>query len=697
MENFNFYPPNPVSVDRNLVKPGSSFQKEVVKIIGSLLLFCIVYALLLLTAMAVAAGFIALGVGVLSLSLHLMMILLALSLMGVGVFIIIFLFKFVFTSLKDQKADRIEIFEEQHPNLFEFLKRLTKDTNTPMPKHVFISSGVNACVFYDSSILSLIFPVKKNLEIGLGLVNSLNLSEFKQVLAHEFGHFSQRSMKFGSYVYMMNHIIYNMLFQNQGYVRMLNFLQNIHSIFSLTTHLIIWIVKIIQSILQKMYKHLNLSHRRLSREMEFHADAISAAVTGSDAAISALRRIEFSNIRMEHCFRKVNRLAEKKVALLNVYDLQRRTAIITATQHGMELEEGLPRLIDSELPGAAKTRVQYTDLWASHPTDAEREARYVKANVINITDKRLAWVLFNNQQAVEEEMTRHYISITTETEIESVVDSTELEKELSDAYKRYASPLLFGGYFDNRSFSMIDTTKEEEQQLPAFTSFYNNQQIEKLNRHLQNKYDLHFLEAIAEKQVAVEYFKVDDQEYKINEIQPVIEQLALEVQEGDIWLQEQDQIAYQLNLSVASNAAEQLAIMASYENVLSIQEKDEQIKVLAFVIKRKVEELCSLEGWPLDELINQLMILKNSEKELKAILEQLVGQKVVPKEMDEDFEEDVLNYLKTNYTYLASSTYIVEELLSTYDIGQRTSINVEKAVILARKEYLDCISTLCQQ
>jgi Zn-dependent protease with chaperone function len=37
----------------------------------------------------------------------------------------------------------------------------------------------------------MFLPIKKNLQIGLGLVNSLNVSEFKAVMAHEFGHFTQ--------------------------------------------------------------------------------------------------------------------------------------------------------------------------------------------------------------------------------------------------------------------------------------------------------------------------------------------------------------------------------------------------------------------------------------------------------------------------------------------------------------------------
>ncbi|MBK9265656.1 MAG: M48 family metallopeptidase [Polyangiaceae bacterium] len=69
------------------------------------------------------------------------------------------------------------------------------------PHRVFLSSRVNAGVFYDLSFINLLVPTRKNLEIGLGLVNTLTLSEFTVVLAHEFGHFAQRSMAVGRWVY----------------------------------------------------------------------------------------------------------------------------------------------------------------------------------------------------------------------------------------------------------------------------------------------------------------------------------------------------------------------------------------------------------------------------------------------------------------------------------------------------------------
>ena len=77
---------------------------------------------------------------------------------------------------------------------------------------IFIDPDVNAYVSYTNVWLSLFFPTRKELTIGLGLVSTLNVSEFKAVIAHEFGHFSQKSMKIGSYIHSANTIIHDMIY-----------------------------------------------------------------------------------------------------------------------------------------------------------------------------------------------------------------------------------------------------------------------------------------------------------------------------------------------------------------------------------------------------------------------------------------------------------------------------------------------------
>ncbi|WP_435523453.1 M48 family metalloprotease, partial [Chryseobacterium indoltheticum] len=63
----------------------------------------------------------------------------------------------------------------------------------------------------------MFFPIQKNLTIGVGLINTTTKQELKAILSHEFGHFSQRSMKVGSYVYNVNQIIFNLVNDDASY------------------------------------------------------------------------------------------------------------------------------------------------------------------------------------------------------------------------------------------------------------------------------------------------------------------------------------------------------------------------------------------------------------------------------------------------------------------------------------------------
>lgn len=80
----------------------------------------------------------------------------------------VFLLKgLVFVNHHGDRADH-EVTRRQQPRLFAFLDRLAEEVGAPRPKRVFLSPRVNASVFYDLSVLNLILPARKNLEIGLG-------------------------------------------------------------------------------------------------------------------------------------------------------------------------------------------------------------------------------------------------------------------------------------------------------------------------------------------------------------------------------------------------------------------------------------------------------------------------------------------------------------------------------------------------
>lgn len=104
--------------------------------------------------------------------------------LGAG-FLSVFLFKALIFVQRSQPSDDIELKAADQPELFAFIYGLADEIKAPRRYRVYLSPRVNAGVFYDLSLLNFIIPSRKNLEIGLGLVNILNVGEFKAVLAHE--------------------------------------------------------------------------------------------------------------------------------------------------------------------------------------------------------------------------------------------------------------------------------------------------------------------------------------------------------------------------------------------------------------------------------------------------------------------------------------------------------------------------------
>lgn len=131
----------------------------------------------------------------------------------------------------------------------------------------------------------------------MGLINTQTEQEFKAIISHEFGHFSQKTMKVGSYVYNVNHIISNMLFENEGFGNMSQKIASYRymGFFVVIAH---YIIKGIQWILVQLYKVVNLNYLALSRELEFQADEIAANIVGAKAVETSLLRLNLADIAM---------------------------------------------------------------------------------------------------------------------------------------------------------------------------------------------------------------------------------------------------------------------------------------------------------------------------------------------------------------------------------------------------------------
>ncbi|MFD1143625.1 M48 family metallopeptidase [Larkinella insperata] len=497
--------------------------------------FGVLYLLLIAFGLALGYACVAGAIGLVTMSVNKFTIVLGLGLLALAIMFFSFLVKFLFVVHKNESAQRIEITASDHPRLFAFIDKLTDEVNSPKPYKIYLAPNVNACVFYNSSFWSLFFPVRKNLEIGLGLVNSINLSEFKAVMAHEFGHFSQRSMKLGSYVYVVNRVIYNLVYERDKWDNLLDrwaALGGLWGFFAGITH---WLVKIVRSILEKAYQWLNLRYMGLSREMEYQADLVAVSAAGCQPTITALRRIELGHVAYTRTIDHLNRMIGESKVAHNLYPLQ--IAMIEKLAHELEFElaNGLPTIGDEQVGKLiAPNRVNFQDQWSSHPAQTEREANINNVSVTCLPDESSPWSLFDNPQAWQQMLTeRLYVGVELpEGGKKQFVGPPEFADYVQQQEQRAQLPAQYNGFYDHRLLNDFDSAEQAASTapIPAAELLFSDQSRATIKRLFTNYEDRSTLEQIKSKAIQTRSFDFDGRKYDRRAVDNALETINAEIE-----------------------------------------------------------------------------------------------------------------------------------------------------------------------
>ena len=325
-----------------------------------------------------------------------------------------FLVRGLVVTARNRNEGIVELSAADQPKLFAFLHRLADETGAPRPTKVFLSADVNAMVFYNSSFWNLFVPAKKNLELGLALINVLSLDELKAVVAHEYGHFAQRSLAVGNWVYVAHQITGQIVGARSGFDTLLMWISAI----DIRVAWIGWIMRLfvwaIRAVLDTFFRIVLLAKRALGREMEFQADRVAVSVSGSDSLIHALHRLHAGQEAWQEAlfFANEERALGRPVAdlfALQSAALEHLRRILDEPELGVtpvrpDAEAASHRVFSSALATPPR-------MWLTHPPDREREDHAKEIYVPSALDSRSAWELFDDVPALRARMTASFYAM----------------------------------------------------------------------------------------------------------------------------------------------------------------------------------------------------------------------------------------------------------------------------------------------
>lgn len=531
-------------MQNKVVQLSKEFKFQAIKAISAIFLFILSYFILFILSLILTIICIVGGVALIVFKPMFITLAFGIGLASLGVLILIFLVKFIFKSHKVDRSHLVEIEASQEPDLFELIDEITQQVGTKSPKKVYLSSEVNAAVFYDSSFWSMFLPIEKNLQIGLGLVNAVTKQELKAILSHEFGHFSQKTMKVGSYVYNVNQVIFNMLFDNESYQNLVQSWANVSNYFRLFVVLALRINQGIQWILRKLYAIVNKSYLSLSREMEFHADAIAASVTGYQPLKNSLLRLSLADRSFSDVLNFYNEKIADNIKTDNIYLDHYAVVRFQAEFNRFQMQANLPIISTENQSKYNKSKLVIKNQWASHPTTEERVKRLEETGFIaENEDEVLANTLFKDIKVWQELLTKQLFKNVTYAEQTILINTEEFISEYKQPILSDSFSDLYNGYYNssNPTYFDIHLVDSPSTKILDIKELFSDEKVDLiyLKKALEN--DLQTLDSIANNQLGLKTFDYDGMKYSskdavalIEKLKPELENIKEQIKQNDI-------------------------------------------------------------------------------------------------------------------------------------------------------------------
>ncbi|MER3320144.1 MAG: M48 family metallopeptidase [Allomuricauda sp.] len=671
------------------IEPSLEFKTQTRKAIFSIVLFTIVYSVLLLLALALTALCIYGGVILVITVPRFFTIALGVGLASLGILILIFLLKFIFKSNKIDRSHLVEITAKDEPELFDLIKDIVNEVGTQFPKKVYLSSEVNASVFYNSSFWSMFFPVRKNLHIGLGLVNSLTKEELKAVLSHEFGHFSQKTMKVGSFVYNVNHVIYNMLFDNDGYDEIIRKWSSFSNYIAIFVVIAVKILDGIKWILGKMYGVVNKSYMALSREMEFHADEIAAHVTGYLPLTTALLRFQLADNSMSNVLSFYEGKISDNQKSENIFREQHYVMHFLADDNQIPIKNNFPSVGIDELNRFNKSKLIIKDQWASHPSTEERIKRLEQTNIIkNNGLKEPANQFFQNIERTQKQITEQMFSQVVFESKPSSLPLTHFEKEYKNNFSQNSFPKLYNSYYDNKNPIKFDLSiPNEDSSLKDYSELFSDKKVNQVYSHIALQNDIETLNMVADKSFGIKTFDYDGKKYQRSDVPEVVNTLQKEMKNLQNTIIENDRNIFVFFKELETKKGKASKLKKLYSDFFELDDVFEAKFGLYSKMSEKLEFLNVVT--PHEEIKSNFRHLTSLERELKIEIESFLQNPKYTDEVAGPIRENFENYLSKEWVYFGNQSYFEDNLAVLMQALSNFSFLLSKTYFLHKKELLD--------
>ena len=314
----------------------------------------------------------------------------------------------------------------------------------------------------------------------------------------------------------------------------------------------------------------------LSRQMEFHADAIAASVAGSEVAAGALRKIQAGGICYNHTINFCNQLAPMGFKPANIYMGMHVMMEGFAKENDLELNNGVPVLTDAAL----ESEVKFDNQWQSHPALPDREQSIALLNFTGQPDTRSAWVLIKDAEALQIKVTANMYSHNEKNKALKSIGQEEFAAKLTAQQQAAGFPDLFGHYYDYRHIEKFEAGTTTSTTLPhKLSDVLTNEASINAKSFRNGSNNVTVVENISTGAIDTESFDYHGRRYTRQEAAQLVKEIKNQNKDLAAQLLERDKLIFAMALR-QSNAEQQHNLKAALNDYYSAHTEFDQFIAL---------------------------------------------------------------------------------------------------------------------
>jgi len=567
---------------------------------------------------------------------------------------------FFFRKYTVDRSGWVEIFKDEQPKLFEIIESISTEIETNFPQKVYLGSGVEAMVFYDSNFRNLFIPSKENLMIGLGLVNSMSESELKAILAHEFGHFTQRSLNVYSYVYIENQIIYKMLIDEEFYQTLLHKF----TVVDRFSWIVIYYSRVIRWILRKAYEVVSKSYMALSREMEFHADEISARFAGSVPAVTALLRTGLAWDSFNYVWQFYYNHISENTKAENLYPQHSYAINQIAERYGVQFSNGLPQVKKETIARFNRSKLIIINQWASHPSVDDRIKKLEELNIDSVVCEDSAWNFFINKEDIQKEITAKLFRNWQFSESPTIITIEEFIQKYSDELDKHSFNKMYNYFYDNRGISSFDIKLAIEQvnedNFNNFSEAYSKVNVNFIYQFTGLDYDITTIESISKSEWKIESFEYDGIKYKTKESRQLLDKLLKQHETLHKQVNELDIKIFKYFFKLAKLIKRKEELVKHYATYFYFVNEDKSNLQIYLDLIDSMQFIYRIRSF--NQIRIKLEEMQTKESVFRERMKKILADENYQSILTTDQIEKFTKYLENEWSYFSEQKYDQEEL-----------------------------------